>query len=363
MKLFNKKLVKLTKSLNWFWYIFYFLTKKFVANKKQNLTRNYEILIFDFHLIGDIVLLTPVLKALKDGDDGYRITLVCGPWAKEVLLEEGLVDDFIFFTAPWVKNGGFLQSARSLIGLIKRLRCTKWDIGVDIRGDIRQILLLYFSGAERRISFDFMGGDALLTDVIRDDGVYRHLLNHHQLILNKLNIKIAPQSFIPKILLTEAEQISSAAIQSYVGVHFGASLPLRRLPLTERIKLLEKLAFLKKQIVIFVPPDEAESIDLLLNSIPSESRNCISLWRGSIREMIVMISAAEKIYAMDSGAAHIAAALGIPTVVLFGPNLPALVAPIGCRVEIREKVGLGCRPCNQINCTNSINQACLIGIV
>lgn len=364
MKLFNRKLVNIALIFNVFWYVFYYLSKNIVVEKKITTDSNTsEILILDFHFIGDIVLLIPFLRAIKKSSKNCRITLVCGPWAKEVLSEEGLVDSFIFFIAPWVKYRGLFISISSVINLIKVLRATKWDLAIDIRGDIRQILLLYLSGSVRRVGFNFMGGDALLTDIVLDDGEYHHLLKHHQNILSALNIHIEPGNFIPKISLSKYEQHLSDSMSRYVGVHFGASLRLRRLPVEEQIKLLNKIALAGKQIVIFVPPDDRKSAEHLLTSVPLTTREFISLWSGSLREMIVKISVAERFYGMDSGAAHISAALGVPTTVLFGPNLPSLVAPIGPNVEVFEKVGLKCRPCNQVTCTNSINQFCLIDIV
>lgn len=362
MKIFNKKLIKIAILLNWVWYPFSLIKFKLLNSSRCHNTQK-ELLVFDLHLIGDIVMLIPFLRAIKGSPENFRITLVCGPWAKEVLLNESLVDNFILYVAPWVKYAGLIDSIKSLLGLIKSLRGVRWDVAIDVRGDIRHIILLYLSGADRRIGFNFMGGDAFLTDVVWDDGQYRHLLEHHQQILNKLSINVGSKDFIPRISLNESERLLSNSMHKYVGVHFGASLPLRRLPINEQIKLLNKLSSDKKQIVIFVPPDDRESVESLLYLMPPNQKKFISLWSGSLREMIVKISAAERVYAMDSGAAHIAAALGIPTIVLFGPNLPALVAPIGPNVEIRERVGLACRPCNQIRCTNSINQACLIDIV
>lgn len=364
MKLFNRKIVKIALVFNVFWYVFYYLSKCIVENTKKTRDANTkEILILDFHLIGDIVLLTPFLRAIKKCSKNYRITLVCGPWAKEVLSQEGLVDNFIFFIAPWVKYGGFFNAISSLINLTKVLRTIRWDLAIDMRGDIRQILLLYLSGSIRRVGFNFMGGDALLTDIVLDDGEYHHLLKHHQNILSALNIHVEFNDFIPKISLSKDEQLLSDLMPKYVGVHFGASLPLRRLPLDEKIKLLNKIALAGKQIVIFVPPDDREAVEPLLTLVPFATREFISLWSGSLRDMIVKISAAERFYGMDSGAVHISAALGVPTTVLFGPNLPSLVAPIGPNIEVLEKAGLKCRPCNQVTCTNSINQFCLIDII
>jgi heptosyltransferase-1 len=89
----------------------------------------------------------------------------------------------------------------------------------------------------------------------------------------------------------------------------------------------------------------------------------VEVWRGGLREFIVMVSRAERMYTMDSGPAHIAAALGRHTVVFFGPNVPAATAPRGIHVRVVEDVTVACRPCDQHHCTNAVNQACMRSLV
>lgn len=364
MKLLNKKSILIKKYLNWFWTILSFILDKFLFSKNQISNDKIEsILIFDFHLIGDIVLLIPFLRNLRNNYPFSRITLVAGPWASEILSGEFLVDEVVHFSAPWVKKTNFTSALFQSFNLIRKLNKIHWDIGIDIRGDIRQILMLYLCRPIRRIGFNFMGGDSLLTDIVFDDGTYSHILSHHMRILQILDIKVNIGNFFPRIHLTNLEIISSNEIKPYIGLHFGASMPLRRLPLSEASKILNHLVQLDKTVIIFSPPDTKKYASILANSIPTSHAMKVSIWEGGLRAMVVRLSRAERIFAMDSGVAHISAALGVPTTVLFGPNLPELVRPIGVNVEIKEKLGLSCRPCNQFDCINAVNQFCLLDLI
>ena len=59
-----------------------------------------SILIFDFHLIGDIVLLTQLLRVVRQAYPNAHLVLVAGPWAKEILHGTAWVDEIIPFAAP-----------------------------------------------------------------------------------------------------------------------------------------------------------------------------------------------------------------------------------------------------------------------
>ena len=71
----------------------------------------------------------------------------------------------------------------------------------------------------------------------------------------------------------------------------------------------------------------------------------------------------DQFYAMDSGPAHLAAALGIDTTVFFGPHLSRAVRPTGRHVTVVERRDIPCRPCDQRRCTNQNHQECLTQVV
>nr|WP_255534039.1 glycosyltransferase family 9 protein [Polynucleobacter sp. MWH-Berg-3C6] len=249
------------------------------------------------------------------------------------------------------------------LGLIRRLKTIDWDLGIEIRGDVRQILLLSLCGPIRRVGFAFTGGKQLLSDVVPDDGSYAHLANHHQRIAEFLGIWPVGKKYLPQLILKDSEIREAKKIPPYVGFHFGASLPLRRLPDRESLVLLTH--WLKKDVpvVLFVPPGDADRLNQLISGLPVELSKNLALWSGGLRNFVVMLSRAKRLFLMDSGPAHIAAALGIRTTVIFGSNNSELVRPLGANVEIVEKKNVPCRPCNQRNCHHPQKLFCMTGLV
>lgn len=321
------------------------------------------ILIFDFHLIGDVVLLTPLLRVMREAYPEAHIALVAGPWAREILSGTHWVDEIIPFVAPWVKYGqgwrGWLRS----IELAATLRRRKWDLGIEVRGDIRQVLLMAFTGTRRKVGFDFTGGGPILTDVIFDDGILAHLSVHHQRIAEHLGLWPIGRAYQPELRLTEEEKVSANQIDEYIGFHFGASLPLRRLPKDEAINLIRRVATqFDKSLVLFIPPDDSGLAREIFDCLPSIIQSRTNLWSGDLRSMIVKLSRAIMLYCMDSGAAHIASALGVPVAVIYGPALSTYVRPIGDNVTIIEKHNIHCKPCDQKHCHNSLHQCCLLNL-
>ena len=357
MKPINPKLVRLAKLVAPLWY---FLTL-FRMQKEPSTQPPSSVLIFDFHLIGDIVMLTPLLGSLRSAYPNARIVLVAGPWANAILQGTNLVDKIINFSAPWVKYGQGVRGLRSCLRLVLELRKYKWSLGIEVRGDVRQILLLWIAGVERRVGFDFTGGRPLLTDVVFDDGHMAHLTEHHRRICEHLNTWEANKEYLPFLRLTKEEFLLSREITPYIGFHFGASLPLRRLPLNEVILLLTKFEFSNYRLVVFLDTGDRD-FSQVLKQLPERIRAKIEIWKGDLRSLVVMLSRAIHFYCMDSGPAHIASALGTSTTVFFGPAESAYVRPIGGHVKIVSKSDVHCRPCNQVKCTNQVNQSCMVGL-
>ena len=318
-----------------------------------------NILIIDFHLIGDIILLIPLLKEVKKNYPRGKITLFSGPWAKEILYGESLISNYIEINAPWVKRNNKIDGIKSLIKSILELRKINWDIGVEVRGDFRQIFVLFIIGAKRRIGLDLSGAGVLLTDVVKDNGVDDHIIKHHFKIAKKFNPKLIKLDY-PVITLTEGEKLTASNYKRYIGFHFGASLPLKRMPNKSAINLINSKCNSGNNFVLFVTPDNESEIHFIYENIDKNIKSRVELWSGTLREMIVKISRASHMYAMDSGAAHISAALEVDTTVYFGPTQSLFSHPIGDRVTIVENLKIDCRPCNQIKCINKVKQACLV---
>jgi ADP-heptose:LPS heptosyltransferase len=334
-------------------------TKRFCTHSPSS------ILIFDFHLIGDIVLLTPLLIELRRKNPRARIGLVAGPWAQKLLENHPkLFDEFYAVTAPWVTYDYSFSNLGALSKLLLDIRKKDWDWGIEVRGDLRQILLLFLAGAQRRISYDFTGGDFLLTDVVPDDGKPKHLLDHHIQILRYLYPVDEIGNVVPQLWLSDKEQSAVVDGKEFriVGFHPGASLPLRQLPLEKAIELLRCICEIPQtHIHLFQGPNEQAYVSDLLYRVDPSSRGRIHVISVPLRRFVVELAKCDFFIGMDSGAVHIATALGVPVYVIFGPADPVFCRPVGSNVTIvmLPNEGVSCRPCDQVHCVHMQAHFCM----
>ena len=360
MKLMNPRLVCIARKLDPVWKVLAVLRSRRLQPIVSSATRN--VLVIDLHLVGDIVMLLPLLEAIRARFPAARVTLLAGPWARPVIVGSGDVDEVVEYAAPWVRALGPIAGVVGYLRIASRLRSMPWDIGIDVRGDVRQILLLFLAGCSRRIGFDFSGGGSLLTDIVPDDGSYAHILTHHERIAALIDAWNG-RPFVPVLTLTESEKIDAAQIVPFIGFHFGASLSLRRLPAEQAVELLQLHVGSADPLVVFAPPDLDDYLSDVRSRLPAHLQQRLEFWRGGLRSFIVKASRAKLMFTMDSGPAHIAAGLGRDTVVFFGPNLPRYTGPRSPNVRFIEELGVRCRPCDQHRCVNAVHQACMKGLV
>jgi ADP-heptose:LPS heptosyltransferase len=228
-----------------------------------------------------------------------------------------------------------------------------------VRGDVRNILLLALARARRRVAFDFSGGKALLTDVVPDDGVVRHIIDHHSAIAGLLCMPMSAEERVPT--LGVAERSSSRTPGSRrIGFHFGASMVLRRMPVEEACALVASFQNQDRTCLILVDaPDTRALNSAVVDSLPPKIAVKIERWQGSLKELMTFLTTLDQLYAMDSGPAHLAAALGVDTIVFFGPHLSTAVRPMGRNVTVVERGDVPCRPCDERHCINLKYQECL----
>jgi ADP-heptose:LPS heptosyltransferase len=322
-----------------------------------------SILVVDLHLLGDLVMLVPLLRVIRRFHPNAHVGLMAGPWGRTILTGSGLVDEFITLRAPWVTKGQGAAGMRGLIRAIRASRGRTWDWGIDVRGDVRNALLLALARAKRRVAYAFSGGAALLTDVVPDDGVLRHIIDHHAAIAEYLCMPMTKEERIPALGVPK-DPASRMRGSRLIGFHFGASMVLRRMPLEEACALV--LSLQDQEGTRFILVDAPEIRDLnsaLLGRLPSDCAARIERWEGNLSEFMAFLKTLDKFYAMDSGPAHLAAALGIDTTVFFGPHLSLAVRPTGPSVTVVERVDVPCRPCDQHTCTNVKHQECLTQVV
>jgi ADP-heptose:LPS heptosyltransferase len=311
-----------------------------------------------------MVMLLPLLRVIRRFHPTSHIGLMAGPWSRDILAPTGLIDEFIMLRAPWVTKGQRARGIPSVLRAIRASRSRNWDWGIDVRGDVRNALLLALARAKRRIAFNFTGGAALLTDVVPDDGQLRHIIDHHADLARYLGMPMTRDEHIPALGNPQSPVSKPFGSRRLVGFHFGASMVLRTMPLEEACALV--LSYQDEgdaHLILVDAPDVSALNTALLGRLPAKIASRIERWQGSLNEFVALLRTLDKFYAMDSGPAHLAASLGIDTTVFFGPHLSLAVRPMGRKVTVIEREDLPCRPCDQHRCTNATYQKCLTEVV
>jgi ADP-heptose:LPS heptosyltransferase len=322
-----------------------------------------SILVVDLHLLGDLVMLVPLLRVIRRCHPKAHLGLVSGPWGRDILADTGLVDQFIVLRAPWIIKGQGMAGIGGLLRTIQETRSRTWDWGIDVRGDVRNALLIALARATRRVAYDFSGGAALLTDVVPDDGVLRHIIDHHAALAEYLHMPMTAEERIPS-LGSPKRIISGMHRPRLIGFHFGASMVLRRMPLEEACALI--MIFRDQEdahLILVDAPDVRDLNSAVIERLPAKCASRIERWQGNLSELMTFLKTLDNFYAMDSGPAHLAAALGVDTTVFFGPHLSKAVRPTGRNVTVVERMDVPCRPCDQRHCTNLRHQECLTQVV
>ena len=300
--------------------------------------------------IGDVVLSTALLRALRANYPDASITLLAKSHAEALLKESGLVDEIVAFDFPWTAFTGKLAPAKYVPSefqdLILRLRSRQFDVSLDARRDIRSNVITYLSGVRRRIGYDFGGGAHLLTDVLPSGTQNEHKISDWLALLAPLGAE-ARNGFAPALAVADEEQhaarmrLGALGLSTeipLVGVHPGAAQPVRRWDPDRFAQVIDRLVDeLGVQVVVF---EEKRG-----DSSQIATRITIPRIQSDLRGLMALVAQCDVLFCSDSGPMHIAGALGVPVTAMFGPQRKEWYGPRGAKDRVVQVDDMPCRPC------------------
>ena len=310
------------------------LLRPFLSRKRaEREIRN--ILVMEPWHIGDVVLATPVLRALRSRFPDAGISLLGKQHAEELLRHSGLVDEVIVFDLPWTAKSGKYAPGRydrdAIHRLLGELRSRQFDLTIDARMDLRSNYLTWLTRAPRRIGYDFGGGSFLLTDAVPADPDKHHRVDDWLELMKPLG---STERFEPVLRVTESERAWAAQLlagygispgDTVVAVHGGASDERRKWAAEKYESVARRLVERHgARIVWFLDPDTPDR-DVAVAS---------ATVRTSLREMMAILSHCSLVICNDSGPMHIADALGVPVVAVFLTGNPVWHRPFRPNQEV-----------------------------
>jgi heptosyltransferase-2 len=300
-----------------------------------------RILIRATNWVGDAVMSVPALQALRARFPGAHIAILARPWVAGIYSRETFADEVIDYNAAkgWRDIGGKLRVA-------SKLRRGGFDAAILFQNAFEAAALAWLARIPRRIGYDRDGRGWLLTDAIRVPPPGVHQRFYYLELLQRAGL-IEEIPDVPAIRLTKgtsgAERFAALGWSRVTGISPGAAYGSAKRWLPERFA--EAAVRIGHPVAIFGSRDERELCEQVAGLITARGLEAHN-FAGStnIREFIDLASACAVFLTNDSGAMHIASALGVPTVAIFGATDHVATGPTGPLARVvREPVE--CSPC------------------
>lgn len=266
-----------------------------------------KILFITSTRLGDAVLSTGLLEAMRTEHPDARVSVVCGPLPASIF--EGFPNvERIIALKKKKHHGHWIDLWKQVIG-------TKWDVVVDLRNSAVSRLI--------RAKELYIFGPHIRQDLHKVEQASR-VMELHYVASPRLHFTSAQAQFAETLIPLGAPVIGVGPSANWIGKTWAAD------------NFVEILRWLRSpegllpgaRVAVFAAPGEEEQARLVLDSVPVEAR-IDGIAKGNPGEVAAALSRCSFYIGNDSGLMHAAAAAGVPTFGLFGPSWTHLYRPWG----------------------------------
>ena len=309
-----------------------------------------KILLIRLRRIGDVILTTPAISALRKGIPTASISYVVEKPYRELVDGNPNLDKVIVLEKK--------QRLRDFLKLIRLIRKEKHDVVLDFHGGPRASLITLLSKAKLKVGYRIKYKNFIYNVKLPrspKEGHFHSVENHINLVKALgADVKSLPPLYLPQGQETEVEKVkkfieeNSLERSKIITIHISAGNAFRNWGVDNLVQLTNLLARRPDVNVVLLGTSEDQKAEEEI--LKKSTASLLSLvGRLNLREVKELISHSSLFVGPDSGPMHIAASTSTPIVALFGPTLPANFAPWQAKAFVVEKE-LNCRPCKQRNC-------------
>jgi len=337
-----------------------------VKGKNFSLDNIKSILLIQLGDIGDVVLTIPTIKALRDNFPSSMIFMIVRKHAKELIEDCTWVDGLISVEKDKRSLKDKILYHKSFF---QNLRKKRFEVAIDLRAGTRGAILSLLSGAMLRIGRYADDGtlwrNRLFTHLVKPaNEIQQYSALHNLNILAPFNLTIEDTS--PELIVTKEKEIDAENIlrkeqvpsdKPIIALHPFSRWKYKEWPIRNYIKLINYIGSkYKVSILITGSIDERDRASKIAKSCKINVHNLAG--KISLGDLAAFLNRCSVLIGIDSAPIHIAAAVGTPTITIFGPSSPVNWAPRGRQHKIITK-NLPCVPCRQKGCNNSEVSRCL----
>lgn len=325
----------------------------------QNHAARRVLVIKPDHL-GDVLLLTPALRLLREQRPDLEITLLIGPWSKVAVAHNADIDALLLCEFPGftrASKAGLLQPYRLLLKTALLLRAGHYDAALIARDDHWWgALLAALAGIPRRIGFAVAETVPFLSTALP------HSFNDHVTVQN-LQLVAAltgqPAAAQPPMVAPIGEQDRGWAAQwlarhaisgqsRLVAIHPGSGGEAKLWLASRWAQIADALHDQGLTVLLTGGPDEQLLVTSISQAMTRQPLTMVG--EAALGQLAALYARCSLVLGVDSGPLHLAVSTGVPTLALFGPGDDRRFGPWrDSKRHVVLRSGLWCSPCGVLH--------------
>lgn len=293
----------------------------------------YRILLIRLSAIGDIVMASPLVGALRRRYPQAHIAWLVQPESRDLLVDHPQLDEVIVWPrAEWrqlLAERHYLELARRVRAFRRELRGRGFDLAIDLQGLMKSGLLAWLSGAPERVGLGSREGSRwLMTHVVERGGRAELIGSEYRFLAEALELPVA--DFRMEVGIgAEAERSARVLLEARVGQRsYAVGCPFTTRPQKHWVEqawvdLARELhAHHGLPLVLLGGPGDRAAAQRIAARAGEAVEDLVG--RTSLTQAAAVIRGARLLVGVDTGLTHMGPAFDVPTVALFGSTCPYL---------------------------------------
>ena len=337
-----------------------------------------NILIVRLSAIGDVTHVLPCLHALREAYPKARIGWIVEELSAPLLRGHPEIDDlFVIPKKRWRAHPILTFFNGEKRRFYREVRRVKWDAAIDFQGLTKSGLPAWLSGSRLRVGYGDTNGrefNKLFTNHrVTPASSAVHVIQKNMSLLGPLGIRDAKVAWRFPTWVQEDKDLEpffeGAAFRggrAFMAINPGAGWETKRWPVGHFAALVRQLADgeatrLLPMVLIWGPGEEALCREIMAAAALPESRLLMAP-RTNLPQLAALLAKASLMIGGDTGPVHLAAALGVPVVGIYGGSDPERNGPWGERNIALLPDASECRLCWRTRCNHQDPMQCMKSI-
>ncbi|MFA7107227.1 MAG: glycosyltransferase family 9 protein [Candidatus Izemoplasmatales bacterium] len=297
-----------------------------------------KILVIRFSSIGDIVLTTPIIRCLKQQIPDCEIHYAVKKSFSSIL-----------FSNPYIDKVHVLENKEKVF--ISQLKNEKFDIIIDLHNNIRTAKIKFFLHAQSYTFKKLNFKKFLLTQFKINILPQKHVVDRYFEAVYPLGVKNdgkACDFFISENTFLNSEIQDFIHAKLPIAIAIGSKHNTKQIPIEKLIKLIEDS---DKNFLLLGGKDDFLKAEVIQNKFPEKAMNTCG--KLTLNESALALKECRLIITPDTGLMHIAAALNLNVISVWGNTVPDFgmypyMPQLPGNYKVMEINNLKCRPCSKI---------------